>query len=75
MLLGIVSDGDRAIALLREKSDGMIFRVEVGDMLGGWRFSKVTPKSVLIERNDGTSMTVPLLNSYPATLSGRNLVI
>ena len=60
MLLGIVSYSDRAIALLRKKSDGMNFRVEVGGMLSGWRVSKVAPKSVLLERDDGTSMTVPL---------------
>lgn len=59
-LLGVVRDGDRAIALLRKKSDGASFRVEVGDMIGGWRVSEVEPTSVRLEREDGTSLTVQL---------------
>lgn len=59
-LLGVVLDGDRAIALLRKKGDGRSFRVEVGDMIGGWRVSKLEPASVVLEREDGTSQTLPL---------------
>lgn len=59
-LLGVVGTGDDAIALLRKKSDGTSFRVEVGDMIGGWRVSKMEPTSVLLERDDGTSQIVPL---------------
>ncbi len=59
-LLGIVRDGDRAIALLRKKGEGTSFRVEVGDMIGGWRVAKMEPASVVLEREDGTSQTVPL---------------
>jgi hypothetical protein len=59
-LLGIVRDGDRAIALLRKKGDGTSFRVEVGDMIGGWRVAKMESASVVLEREDGTSQTVPL---------------
>jgi general secretion pathway protein N len=59
-LLGVVRRGDRAIALLRKRSDGTSFRVEVGDMIGGWRVSKMEPTSVLLERDDGTSQIVPL---------------
>jgi hypothetical protein len=59
-LLGIVRDGEHAIALLRRKDDGTNFRVEVGDMIGGWRVSKLEPKAVLLEREDGTSQLVPL---------------
>jgi len=59
-LLGILRDGDRAIALLRKKGEGTSFRVEVGDMIGGWRVSKMEPTSVVLEREDGTSQNVPL---------------
>lgn len=59
-LLGIVRDGDHAIALLRKKGEGTSFRVEVGDMIGGWRVAKMKPASVVLEREDGTSQTVPL---------------
>ena len=59
-LLGIVRDGARAIALLRKKGEGTSFRVEVGDMIGGWRVAKMEPSSVVLERADGTSQTVPL---------------
>jgi hypothetical protein len=59
-LLGVVQDGNRAIALLRKTGDGASFRVEVGDTIGGWQVSKVEAKSVLLVREDGTSLTVPL---------------
>jgi hypothetical protein len=59
-LLGIVRDGDHAIALLRKKGEGTSFRVEVGDMIGGWRVARMEPASVVLERQDGTSQTVPL---------------
>lgn len=60
ILLGIVSGGERATALLRQKSDGRNIRVEVGDMIGGWHVAKVKAKSVLLERNDDSSQTVLL---------------
>ena len=61
-LLGILREGERAIALLRSKGEGRSFRVEVGDMIGGWRVARMEPTSVLLEREDGTSQTVPLLS-------------
>lgn len=59
-LVGVVRDGDRAIALIRDKKEGSSFRVEVGDMIGGWRVAKLKPKSILLERADGTSRYVTL---------------
>jgi len=59
-LMGVVLDSGRAIALLRKKSDGTSFRVQVGDMLGGWQVSKVEPRAVVLVRGDGTSETVSL---------------
>ncbi len=59
-LLGVVRDGERSIALIRDKKDGTSFRVEVGDMIGGWHVAKLAPKSILLRRDDGTSQSVPL---------------
>lgn len=59
-LLGIIREGERALALLRKKGDGANFRVEVGDMIGGWRVAKIEPTSVVLVRADGSSQTVPL---------------
>jgi hypothetical protein len=59
-LLGILRDGERAIALLRKKGEGTSFRVEVGDMIGGWRVARMEAASVVLEREDGTSQTVAL---------------
>jgi hypothetical protein len=60
ILLGVVRDGDRAIALLRNRSDGRNFRVEVGDMIGGWQIAAVGPVSVMLKRADGTQHEVQL---------------
>lgn len=59
-LLGVMHDGGRAIALMRKKSDGTSFRVQPGDMIGGWQVSKVEPQAVVLTRPDGGSETVPL---------------
>jgi hypothetical protein len=59
-LLGIIREGERALALLRKKGDGANFRVEVGDMIGGWRVAKIEPRSVVLERADGSSQTMTL---------------
>ena len=60
ILLGVLKDGDRAIALLRNRSDGRNFRVEVGDMIGGWQIAAVGPVSVMLKRADGTQHEVQL---------------
>ncbi|MBY0562358.1 hypothetical protein [Hyphomicrobium sp.] len=59
-LLGVVLNGDRAIALLRNAADGTSFRVESGDMVGSWRVARVETASVFLERSDGTSLSVNL---------------
>lgn len=59
-LMGVVVDGDRAIALLRNSAEGSSYRVQTGDMIGGWKVSRVDVKSILIEREDGTSQTLQL---------------
>lgn len=59
-LLGVVSNGGHAIALLKRATDGTSFRVETGDILGGWRVAEVGSQSVRLEREDGTSRTVHL---------------
>jgi hypothetical protein len=54
-LLGIIRDGDRAIALLRGRSDARNLRVETGDMIGGWEIAAVGAASVRLKRSDGAA--------------------
>jgi general secretion pathway protein N len=54
-LLGIVRDGDRAIALLRSRSEGRNLRVEAGDMIGGWEIAAVDTLSVKLKGRDGAA--------------------
>jgi hypothetical protein len=54
-LLGIVRDGDRAIALLRSRSEGRNLRVEAGDMVGGWEIAAVDTLSVRLRGRDGAA--------------------
>ena len=60
ILLGIVLDGDRALALLRKRADARTFRVVVGDMIGGWRVAKIEPSSVVLDNMDGSSQTMTI---------------
>ena len=54
-LLGIIRDGDRAIALLHSRSDGRNLRMEAGDMIGGWEVADVDRVSVRLRGKDGTA--------------------
>ena len=54
-LLGIIRDGDRAIALLRGRSDGRNLRVETGDMIGGWEIAGIDTVSVRLKRKGGAA--------------------
>ena len=54
-LVGIIRDGDRAIALLRSRSDGRNLRIEAGDMVGGWRIATVDARSVRLKHADGAA--------------------
>jgi hypothetical protein len=64
-LLGVVRIGGRAIALLRQVTDGTSFRVEVGDTIGGWQVAGVEATSIRLERPDGMSRTVHLREDKP----------
>ena len=59
-LLGVLHNGERAIALLRNKGEGASFRVEVGDMIGGWRVDKMELASVVLKRGDGSELVLSL---------------
>ncbi len=59
-LMGILKNGTRAIALLREKETGKYYRVEKGDIFGSNRVTEVFAKSIQMERNDGTSQRLEL---------------
>jgi hypothetical protein len=59
-LLGIVREGPHALALLRNKVDGASLRVEIGDVVGGWRIAKIERAAVVLERGEGLAQTLPL---------------
>jgi hypothetical protein len=57
-LLGVVLNSRRTIALLRSKDSGADFRVQVGDMIGGWHVATVERNSVILKRDGETAQTV-----------------
>jgi len=59
-VVGVSIDGTRAIALLKNKSDNTTTTASVGDIVGGWRISKILPDKVVIRANG--SDTVVALN-------------
>ena len=54
-LLGIIRDGDRAIALLHSRSDGRNLRIQAGDTIGGWEIAAVDTVSVRLKGRDGAA--------------------
>ena len=59
-LLGIMREGAHALALLRNKVDGASLRVEIGDVVGGWRIARIERAAVVLERGEGLAQTLPL---------------
>lgn len=57
-LLGVVLNHKRTIALLRREGTGDDYRVEVGDMIGGWYVAAVDREAVTLRRDEDTSQTV-----------------
>ncbi|WP_088344855.1 MULTISPECIES: hypothetical protein [Rhodomicrobium] len=52
-LLGVIKDGGRAVALLRNRDDGRNIRVEAGDVIGTWEIANVRAAAVSLRRADG----------------------
>lgn len=50
-LLGVVLNHQRTIALLKSQGSGADYRVQVGDMIGGWHVAMVEKDSVTLERD------------------------
>jgi hypothetical protein len=57
-LLGVVLNRQRTIALLRSQGSGADFRVQVGDMIGGWHVAAVEKDFVTLERDGESAQTV-----------------
>jgi hypothetical protein len=60
LLAGTATDqGDRAVAILRDVTQGTQFRVWVGDQVGGWTVYAIKPREIVLE-NAKRQVTVTL---------------
>lgn len=59
VLAGVIMSGDRAVALLRNKSNATTTSAVVGDLVNGWRVTKIDPTTVTLRANGG-EFIVPL---------------
>ena len=60
LLAGTATDqGDRAVAILRDVTQGTQFRVWVGDQVGGWTIYAIKPREIVLE-NAKRQVTVTL---------------
>jgi hypothetical protein len=60
LLAGTATDqGDRAVAILRDVTQGTQFRVWVGDEVGGWTIYAIKPREIVLE-NAKRQVTVTL---------------
>lgn len=50
-LLGIIRSQERSIALLAGEKNGLNFRVETGDLIGGWFVKHVKAKQITLEQD------------------------
>jgi general secretion pathway protein N len=70
LLLGVVIDGGREVALIRSQRDPAVLRLSVGDELDGWRLSEITPRSIALEQ-EGVVEEVLLRDTEAAGAAGR----
>lgn len=59
VLAGVIMSGERAVALLRNKSNATTTSAVVGDLVNGWRVAKIDPTTVTLRANGG-EFVVPL---------------
>ena len=52
-LVGVIMDGDRAVALLRSKSTATSSSAVVGGIVSGWRVARIDPTSVTLHSGSG----------------------
>lgn len=57
-LIGVLLNQRRTIALLRSENSGAQYRVEVGDMIGGWLVKSVERDTVVLKRDEDTSQVI-----------------
>jgi len=50
-LAGVISSGDRSVALLRSKSAATTTSAVVGDVVGGWHVTRIDPTTVTLHAN------------------------
>jgi hypothetical protein len=50
-LAGVISDGNRSVALLRDKSASSTVSTVVGATVGGWHVTRIDPTSVTLHAN------------------------
>ncbi len=65
LLLGVLQNGSKSVALVREEDSGKYFRVVKGDFIGNVRVKDVLLKAVKLEHKDGTSLTLQLKFTKP----------
>lgn len=59
VLVGVILGGERAVALLRNKSTSATVSATVGDLVAGWRVARIDATTVTLRDNSG-EFVVPL---------------
>jgi hypothetical protein len=67
-LVGLTSQGDRVVALLREGANGATRLVRSGDMLGGWTVLGQGGRRVLLLQRDGELTELSIMGHAPPSL-------
>ncbi len=57
-LVGVIMDGTRAVALLHSKSTSSTTSASVGDLVNGWRVSRIEATAVTLQSNQGDFVVV-----------------
>ncbi len=65
LLLGVLKNGTKSVALVRQEDTGKYFRVVKGDFIGNIRVKDVLLKAVKLEKEDGTSTMLKLKFTKP----------
>ena len=67
-LVGLTSQGDRVVALLREGANGATRLVRSGDVLGGWTVLGQGGRRVLLLQRDGELAELSIMGHAPPSL-------
>jgi hypothetical protein len=73
VLLGIVTEGSEARAMVRTDGSDKVVRARLGDQIGGWKVTQIEPRRLVLSNDDRSVSFALFARMGPKNSAGRAL--